>query len=125
MDTSPPELSLAASCYGRPDVEFVARVVHFDAATRWRRALSVAGLLVGGAIVSLPIPGWHFLGVPGCLVCAVWLGRRRFRERLRVDSAEGPCPACGAATRVSPGTELPFTQACPACGEFLKLSQLR
>lgn len=121
------EISLEAHCYRCDTTTFKGRLEYFDAAARWRRALAIAGLLAAGAILSVPVPGWHFLGVPGFLIGAVVLARKRLGQPYRLHVAEGPCPACGEVARLAPATtaKLPVTLPCPNCGEFLKLRDLR
>lgn len=121
------DVHVAAECYGHPTAELTARVLYFDRAARWRRALGIGGALTLGALVSLVIPVWHFIGVPGCLIGAFVLGRSRLHEEQRLVSVAGPCPACGAALELTPtkGQPLPAVLRCPECGEFLKVSELR
>jgi len=118
---------LEAHCYMQDATSFVGQLETFDTTARWRRALGIAALLVGGAIVSVPVPGWHFLGVPGFLVGAVVMARKRLAQHYRLHCAEGPCPACSQRTQLQlpAAAKLPVTLACPSCGEFLKLSDLR
>lgn len=119
-------LSLRASCYGSEPVRFAARVVALDRAARGRRAAAVFFPLLAGALLSLPVPGWHLLGVPGFAIAAVVLGRRRLRQTRIVEAIEGPCPSCrGRPDYPVPGPDLPFTVRCPSCGEFLNVRELR
>ena len=120
-------LQLRARVYQRDARDFSAEVERFDHRARRRRALARALPLLGGALLSLPIPGWHFIGVPGFVIAAVMLGRRRLAQELRVVSLAGDCPACGEALVFdSPPLErLPATLPCPSCREFLQLEELR
>lgn len=83
--------------------------------------------MLGGALVSVFIPGWHFVGVPGFLIAAWLRGFRRLRQTRSFESLEGPCPACGDAPGLSlpSGGELPPNLPCQSCGEFLRLAELR
>ena len=117
---------LQAETYQRPATKFVAQIMVFGRRERWRRAARAALPLVGGALLTLPIPAVHLFAVPGFLTAATVLGLRRLREEYLFQSVLGPCPACGAELDLRPsGTTLPFTLPCPACGDFLKLSELR
>ena len=121
------ELSLAAESHGREPSSLLARVTRYDRPARVRRAAAIFFPLFAAALVSIPIPGWHFAGVPGFLIAAFVLGRRRLRQGLAIESIEGHCPACAADREYQPAgsSALPMTVRCPACGEFLKLSAVR
>ena len=121
------ELRLAARSHGREPSSLRARVTRYDRPARVRRAAAVFFPLLAAALVSIPIPGWHLAGVPGFLIAAFVLGRRRLRQELAIESIEGPCPACAADREYPPAerSAFPMTVRCPACGEFLKLSAVR
>jgi len=121
------QIELQAECYQREPTRFVAQVTDFDASARRLRALGASALLVAGAVVSFPIPGWHLIGVPACLIGAVVVGRQRLREARRLEWMRGRCPACAERLELPgpSGGELPVTVACPRCREFLKLRDLR
>lgn len=104
-----------------------ARAVLFTPAQRRARARRVFFLLLLGALASLPVPGWHFVGVPGFLVAAVVQSRRRRRQELQIHSLRGRCPACGEEQEIAQAgfDALPASLPCPGCGEFLKLDALR
>jgi hypothetical protein len=87
------------------------------------RAGRLAGLLLLAALLSLPLPLWHFIGVPGFLAAAVWMGARRLRQERAIEQVAGPCPACGQPQQfeVPPEAQFPLTVACPGCRAFLKL----
>ena len=121
------EVSLEAETYQRPAARLVAQVSVYGPRDRWRRALSTALPLLGGALVTLPIPPLHFFSVPAFLVAAVVVFQRRLREERVFESARGPCPACSKLLDLRPpsGKLPPYLLPCPGCGEFLKLSELR
>lgn len=121
------QVPLRAESYGREPTALVARVTDYDRAARARRAAAIFFPLLGAAILSVPIPGWHFAAVPGFALAALVLGARRLRQAQRVESVEGPCPACGKAERfgVPERSRFPLTLRCPGCGEFLQLRELR
>jgi len=121
------EVVMQAASYERAPTEVVASVSVYGPEERWRRAARTALPLVGGAIVTLPLPAIHLFSVPGFLVAAAVLGLRKLREERVFESASGPCPGCAAALDLRPpaGTLPPYVLPCPECGEFLKLSELR
>jgi hypothetical protein len=119
------EIELTAEVFGHEPGRYRARTREFDRAARVRRAARVFGLLLAGALISLPIPAWHLIGVPGFLIAAIVMGVRRLREERVVESAVGLCPACGDASNLDlPDTvRFPHTLPCPRCGEYVRLSQ--
>jgi len=117
------ELALAAEAYGHEPGRLVARVNDFDRAARWRRSARVSVPLMLGALLSVPIPGWHFAGVPGFLVAAFVFGRRRLNQPYEVTSLEGACPACSNPQSFEPPAGFPVRLPCPGCGEFLKIDE--
>jgi hypothetical protein len=118
-------VELQAEVYGHEPGRLRATLHEFTPALQRRRALRTALPLLLGALVSLPIPGWHFVGVPGFLIAAVMLGRKRLRQRLEVVGVSGACPACGDEVTLPEFEDLPATTPCPACAEYLQLSELR
>jgi len=116
-----------ATAYGKDPSILEVTLVEFDRATRARRAAKISLPLLAGAIESVPVPGWHFVGVPGLLGASIVMGRRRWRQRARIESLAGDCPACGVPIAQEPPAELGSADVelarmrCEPCGEFLKL----
>ena len=119
------QIELEATSYACEATRLRSAVEHYGRSERLRRTAWTAGPLLGGALLSLPVPGWHFIGVPGFLVASVVLGRQRWREACRFEPARGACPACRSqqALEIPRGSVLPATVICPGCGAFVKLSQ--
>jgi len=117
------ERTLVAESFGCATAWVQARSIHYERSERFKRAARIFFPLLGGALASLPIPGWHLAAVPGFLIGGIVLGARRLRQPERLVSLEGPCPACGRpqAFEVPSRLVLPHTLRCPACGEFVKL----
>jgi hypothetical protein len=118
-------MEIETSVHGHEPTVFEAVAQRFDAAQRRARARRVFFPLLLGALLSVPIPGWHFVGVPGFLVAAILMARRRLRQEILVESVSGRCPACGVEQTLEAGLDgLPASLPCPACGEFLQLSAM-
>ena len=111
--------------YEREPTTLRVRALEYAPGERRRRAAGVALPLFAAALLSLPIPAWHLVAVPGFLIASVVLGLRRLREESRVESIAGPCPGCGVEQSFDVPTRfaLPVTTRCPGCSEFLKLSE--
>ena len=118
-------LELRAEVFGQEPAVASARVVDLDRKHRVGRALRIALLMLMGALVSLPIPVWHLIGVPAFLIAAVVLGARRLRQDRFVESVSGTCPACREPVDypVPDGARFPDTFPCPRCSEFVRLQE--
>ena len=119
------EIELSAEAYGHEPSRLRGYVVDYDRRMRLRRAAAISAPLFAGALLSIPIPGWHFIGAPGFGIAAFVLGRRRLRQAWEMSSLEGPCPACEAQQSLPSPSELPASVVCPGCGEYVKVSELR
>ncbi len=116
------ERELRATTYERPPTSLTAELVEYERSERLRRAAGVFLPLFGGALLSLFVPGWHFIGVPGFLILAIVLGRRRLAEAPALESLQGICPSCGEPQHFAPSNfDLPVTLRCPGCSAFVKL----
>ncbi len=120
-------MEVRAEVYGHEPVSFRAQAQHFSPAERRTRARRAFIPLLLGALLSLPIPGWHLVAVPGFLVAAFLIARKRRRQELHIESLSGRCPACGGDQTLTPSglDELPTSLPCPDCGEYLQISRLR
>jgi hypothetical protein len=118
---------LRVESYGHDSGLLECDVRSYGRAARAGRALVLGSALVVAAALSVPIPGWHFVAVPGFLLAAFRLAARRLRQEHAFLCARGPCPACGERQRfaIPAALELPHTLACPSCRAFLKLCDLR
>ena len=116
---------IRAESYGVEATQLCASIREFDGPERAVRALKMAGPLLLGALLSLPIPAWHLIAVPGFLIASLVLGVRRLRQLRAIERVEGDCPACGRAQLfpVSTTASFPLAMPCPACGEFIKFSE--
>ena len=119
-------MEVRAEVYGHEPVSFRAQAQHFSPAERRARARRAFLPLLLGALLSLPIPGWHLVAVPGFLVAAFLIARKRRRQELHIESLSGRCPACGEGQMLTPSglDELPTSLPCPGCGEYLQISAL-
>jgi hypothetical protein len=120
------ELELRAEVFRHAPGVARARVLELDRRARLGRALRVVLPLLAGALLSLPIPAWHLVGVPGFAIAALVFGVRRWRQPRVVEQVEGGCPACGEKVRwaVPDSARFPDTYPCPRCREFVKLSEV-
>ena len=115
---------LRAAAYSNPGRALQGSFDVFDRKARLKRALGLALPLFGIAVAVIPIPGVH-LSSPILILTGVILGVRRLRERERLLSLEGPCPACGDSQRYTlpDRKRFPLTLRCPSCAEFVKVAE--
>ena len=93
---------------------------------RVARAAKMLALMWALAIVSILVPGVHFILVPGFLVAGPVLAFKVARERSLVLGGEGTCPACGELVPISKGAEeWPQTDVCLHCQAFLRIEELQ
>jgi hypothetical protein len=116
---------VVAEAYGHDATRLRVEVTPLGGRRRLGRAAGVALPLLTAALMSLPIPGWHFLGVPGFLIAAVVLGTRRLRETRLLSPLRGPCPACGREQELPPppAARFPASIPCPGCGSYLTVRE--
>lgn len=103
--------------FGYDPVPVRMEVIPRSRAWRLRRTVVAAGaLLLVTPLVALAPPHapWAAAGLLGAVV----LGRRRWTERWSVGRFQAPCPRCGRALSLAPGTRLRAPQAvpCDGCG---------
>lgn len=81
-----------------------------------RTAVATSAFLLATPVAALVPP--HAPWAAAGLVGAVVLGRRRWTERYTVDRFRAPCPRCGTALELTPGTRLraPHPVPCDGCG---------
>jgi hypothetical protein len=118
------ESELLATSYGRAPTRLRIRFQSFDRVARRARALSAGGRLAGFAVLAFFVPPFHALNALTMLTIATVVGVRRLRQHTLVEALAGPCPACRRPQDFPAPRrgELPVTVACPACGEFVKIS---
>ncbi len=99
---------------------------HFTAGQRLLRA---AGTLLVGIVVAVllvPIPIIHLVGIPLALVLAVFFAGRQLLASVRLAPLRLPCPKCGAENRVGGGlgyrsATTPIEHTCDSCRRELTL----
>ncbi len=117
------ERALRATTYERPPTSLTAQLLEYERSERVRRGAAIFLPLFGAALLSLFVPGWHFIGVPGFLILAIVLGRRRLAEATALEALQGTCPSCAEPQHFAAPAEfdLPITLRCPGCSAFVKL----
>lgn len=92
---------------------------------RMQRALKFLGGFWGAALVSVPIPGLHFVLVPGFFLAGIGAFFIKLRETRRLALQGAVCPACGKPLKDAVlhfGAELPRLY-CYECRQHLWLSE--
>jgi hypothetical protein len=111
--------------FGAAPTQARIRVEELPPRQRLARAGKAAGAGGLAALVALPIPLVHFVFVPGAFLTGLIIGALRLRHRAIFQSAEAPCPFCGAVQRLGLTGRvfrLPRRVHCGTCGRELELS---
>lgn len=93
--------------------------------TTWRQLRG--GSLIAGGLVAAPVVGMVPPHVPwaiGAVAVGGFLGLRKWRERFTLVAFQGPCPKCGGALSLSPGTPVrrEMSVPCEGCHHDSRLS---
>jgi hypothetical protein len=91
--------------------------VHVWTATeRLRRGLRWLGMIWGGAVVAVFIPGLHFVLVPSLLIAGPIVAFKMHGQVSSVTGGNAECPACGAKFALVGGVERwPLKDVCASC----------
>lgn len=94
-------------------------------ADRFKRAATIFGLGLVLALIALPIPGVHFILVPGALLLGAVLAAVRLGQAEVFRTATGRCPFCGKeqSFTVMGRFKLPKKLYCSSCQRQLLLEQ--
>lgn len=74
--------------------EIPGRFRNVELHERTKRAVAMASLGLGLAVISLPLPGLHFFLVPSFLIFSIYSGAKRANEKYRIELSDPPCPIC-------------------------------
>jgi hypothetical protein len=92
------------------------RVQEWTRGERLRRGGKLWAALWALAVVSVLIPGAHFVLVPGFLLAGPIAGYLRTRQTRGILGGEGVCPACGARIYIGAHPDSwPLSDHCDAC----------
>jgi hypothetical protein len=99
-------------------------VTSWDKASRLKRALKILCLLWIGAVVSIVIPGLHFILVPGLFLAGPIAAYFLYRQESAVSGGTIQCPSCKNTIPVvrSPNS-WPINVVCPRCNGFVRLER--
>lgn len=103
---------------GSPSGDVVVTIQELEPRDRLKRAATFFGGGLLAALILLPIPIVHFVGVPGALVVGSGLALWQLTRRQRVDAAEGACPYCAVTQRFFIGMgapRFPLEVSCCNC----------
>ncbi|HXI19553.1 MAG TPA: hypothetical protein VNH46_00625 [Gemmatimonadales bacterium] len=117
-------LSLPLQGFGSPAATATATVETLDAGERLKRAGTLMGAGLAGAVLTLPIPIVHLFFPITSLVAGIVLGIRRLGQHEMFQKVEGTCPFCGTRQRLSlTGSvfRLPRDLTCSHCRRTLTL----
>lgn len=101
----------------------VVQVTPLSLGQRLFRAGKTLLLLWLVALACAPLPGLHFVLVPGFFVSGLVVAVLKVRAVVRVDERAVPCPKCGTLVPVEAGTVgWPARLLCPECSARLVLT---
>lgn len=69
-------------------------IVQLPLNERWKRLFKVSGLFFSLAMVSVLIPGLHFILVPLFLFLTFWNGYKNYQQMYFQDMKQEVCPHC-------------------------------
>jgi hypothetical protein len=94
----------------------------FTASERMTRGLKVGGILWGAALLTIPVPGLHFILPPIFLLAGIVFGWAAWHDKAQILGGEFKCPSCQTVNKVDPRSEaFPFTTRCSYCQLTLEL----
>lgn len=101
-----------------------ARIVSYDRAARWRRALLGLARWWAIALLCVLIPVAHFLLVPSFFLFGIYTFVQRYGTTEQATSARGTCPDCGAEQPIelSARWQVPQAITCRHCRRGLSLT---
>lgn len=103
----------------------VVKVLSWDSRLRWIRALKTAALLYIAMLVSVFIPGLHFILVPVLFLLAPLSAIYIFLQKSVVASGSITCPACHKAIAIIRSKdEWPLHIVCSECKAFVRLERI-
>jgi len=107
----------------RAPTTMTVTVAPLSLGARLVRGLKYLGALWLAALGSVPLPGLHFLLVPGFFVAGVVFFVLRVKGRVRLAEGAFPCPKCAKPVPIEPDTAgWPARCACPDCCARLTLT---
>lgn len=71
------------------------------------------------ALLSVAIPGLHFILVPGFFIAGIIVFGITLREKFRIAGGEASCPACKTSYEIAEQAfRFPLEIICPECGQY-------
>jgi hypothetical protein len=101
-----------------------AEIKEYAPRERMTRALKKLGMFWGAAVVSVLIPVFHFVLVPGFLILGPIMARLQYKQELEIKDAKFPCPDCKKEVEFKKVSgNWPLRQICPHCSSQLYLNK--
>jgi hypothetical protein len=95
----------------------------WDAQMRMRRALKIWGTCWGIAVVTVFIPGMHFILVPSFLLGGPIAAYRVYQQTSTVLGGTGVCPSCGQEFKIARSKpKWPINDVCDHCRDAVIVS---
>lgn len=107
----------------RPPTTGAVKVSPLSAGARVGRTVKTLLILWAVALGCIPLPGLHFVLVPGFFIAGIVFAVLRSRASVVLDEKELACPKCGKPVPVEPGTTgWPAKLLCNECSSRLVLT---
>lgn len=106
----------------RPDrfVQSEGIVKEFTSREKTIRALKALAAFWGAALLSILIPVFHFVLVPGLFIVGVIMGNVKRKQQIEITDARFPCPECKKDVVFKKlSGNWPIRQTCPHCSSQL------
>jgi len=109
--------------HGMPATPAQLEVRHWDPSQRFMRAFQGLGMCWLAAVLAVLLPVLHWVLVPSLLIGGPVFAFMRYRERMTVLAARGPCPACGVEMSFALGqaSRRRMMLRCDHCGRGITL----
>lgn len=100
----------------------IARVETWEQPERLQRALKIGGILFGLAVLSVFLPGLHWILVPSLLLATPIVAWKTYSQESVVMGGGGPCPKCGAEFQLARAKNVfPMNDLCTKCSSNVRV----
>lgn len=124
--TTSQEMSVAVDLKGFAETTTPGevRIQIWDKKARLKRATKFWGAFWLMALVSVFIPGLHFILVPALLIIGPMIAWTIYQQDRVILGGEGKCPDCGATLQIARAQDhWPLSDLCTQCYRTVKIQK--